>query len=289
MRKPQKRNAKIFKPDLSDKEKACVYLRLAEIKQEDVHQVLFMPFRDHFSEQAKEYARRRPGYPAAMFDYLASLTSSKELAWDCGTGNGQAALALAEKFQRVIATDASGAQIENAFPHERIEYRVEPSENTTIPAGTVDLITVGTAVHWFDFEPFYAEVRRVGKANGIIAVWTYHLPVIASEIDEWLERFYRETLAGYWPERIRYLDQRYRSLPFPFEEVQPPAFEMEATWDLDKLIGFLGSWSAVRKLVEARGEAAFEVQVKELEGIWGEKTHEKIIHWPLHFRIGKIS
>jgi len=248
-----------------------------------------MPFHDHFSEQAKEYARHRPSYPAAMFDYLVSLAPARELAWDCGTGNGQAAIALAEMFQHVIATDASSAQIENAFPHERVEYRVEPSENTTIPAGTVDLITVGTAVHWFDFDPFYTEVRRVGKANGIIAVWTYHLPMIAPEIDTWLEHFYRSTLKGYWPDRIRYLDQRYRSLPFPFEEIQPPGFEMQATWDLGELIGFLASWSAVRKLVEARGKMAFEAQVKELEDVWGEKTQEKKIRWPLHFRIGRIS
>jgi SAM-dependent methyltransferase len=247
-----------------------------------------MPYRDHFSGQAKEYARHRPIYPAAMFAYLASLAPSNELAWDCGTGNGQAALALAESFQRVIATDASAAQIENAFPHERVEYRVEPSEKTNIQAVTVDLITVGTAVHWFDFEAFYAEVRRVGKAKGIIAVWTYHLPVIDPRVDLWLERFYRQVLAGYWPERIRYLGQCYRTLPFPFEEIQPPEFEMGAIWNLDSLVGFLGSWSAVRKMVAARGESAFETQVKELENIWGKKTQPKEIRWPLHFRIGKL-
>jgi SAM-dependent methyltransferase len=248
-----------------------------------------MSFRDHFSAQAKEYAQHRPVYPVEMFDYLASLAPSRELAWDCGTGNGQAALVLAERFQHVIATDASATQIENAFPRAKVEYRVETSENTTIPAGSVDLITVGTAVHWFDFDPFYAEVRRVGKAKGIIAVWTYHLPIIDPQVDVWLERFYREILARFWPERIRYLDQRYQSLPFPFEEIQPPAFEMEANWDLDSLIGFLASWSAVRKLVEARGEAAFETQVEELERAWGEKTQQKKIRWPLHFRIGRIS
>jgi SAM-dependent methyltransferase len=247
-----------------------------------------MPFRDHFSAQAKEYARHRPVYPEKMFDFLASLTPARDLAWDCGTGNGQAALALADRFQRVIATDASAAQIQSAFPHDRIEYRVEPSEYTTIPAGTVDLITVGTAVHWFDFEPFYAEVRRAGKANAILAVWTYHLPVIEAGIDKWLEAFYRVTLADYWPERIRYLDQRYRTLPFPFDEIQPPDFEMGATWDLDKLAGFLASWSAVRKFVELHGEMAFEEQMKELNRAWGKRTVQREIRWPLHFRIGKI-
>jgi ubiquinone/menaquinone biosynthesis C-methylase UbiE len=248
-----------------------------------------MPFRDYFSTQAKEYAQHRPVYPAAMFEYLASLAPSNELAWDCGTGNGQAALALATKFQQIIATDASATQIENAFPHERISYRVEPSEKTTIPLNSVDLITVGTAVHWFDFEPFYAEVRRVGKPGGILAVWTYSFPIIEPEIDGWLGHFYWETLAGFWPERIHYLEERYETLPFPFEELQPPEFEMEATWSVDNLIGFLGSWSAVRKLIQAQGEVAFEGPLKELKRIWGKETKEYAIRWPLYFRIGKIS
>ena len=248
-----------------------------------------MPFRDYFSSQSKEYARHRPSYPDAMFDYLASLAPSKELAWDCGTGNGQAALALTGKFQRVIATDASAAQIENAFPHERIEYRVEPSEKTSIPSNSVDLITVGTAVHWFDFEAFYQEVRRVGKRDGILAVWTYYFPIIEPEIDHWLQHFYWETLAGFWPERVHYLEERYETLPFPFEEIRPPEFEMGATWSVDNLIGFLGSWSAVRKLVEARGESAFYEPIKELERIWGKGTKECVIRWPLYFRIGKIA
>ena len=248
-----------------------------------------MPFRDFFSSQSKEYAKHRPGYPEAMFDYLASLAPSREFAWDCGTGNGQAALALVERFQHVIATDASAVQIENAFPHERIEYRIEPSEKTSIPANSVDLITVGTAVHWFDFDPFYAEVRRVGKPGAILAVWTYRLLSIEPEIDRWLERFYWETLAGFWPERIRYLDQRYETLPFPFEEIRPPAFEMETAWSLENLVGFLASWSAVRKLVDARGEGSFTEPVRELEQLWGNQSQKRKVHWPLHFRIGKVS
>lgn len=245
-----------------------------------------MPFRDYFSSQAKEYAQHRPTYPPALFNYLASLAPSKELAWDCGTGNGQAALALAERFQRVIATDASAAQIANAFSRKKIEYRIEPSEKTTISSNSVDLITVGVAIHWFDFDPFYTEVRRVGKSGAILAAWTYHLAVIEPEIDRWLEHFYRETLNGFWPERIQYLDQRYQTLPFPFEEIQPPKFEMEAIWDLNNLVGFLGSWSAVRKLVESKGEQAFGDQIEELERLWGEISDKRKIRWPLHFRIG---
>ena len=129
----------------------------------------------------------------------------------------------------------------------------------------------------------------MGKKNAILAVWTYHLPIIDPEIDAWLEHFYRVTLAGYWPERIRYLDQRYRTLPFPFDEIQPPAFEMEATWNANQLIGFLASWSAVKKLIEVRGVSAFEKSIGELEHIWEKKTKGYKLRWPLHLRIGKIS
>ena len=248
-----------------------------------------MPFRDYFSSQSKEYAQHRPHYPEAMFDYLASLAPSTILAWDCGTGNGQAALALVERFQRVTATDASAAQIENAFPHKRIEYRVEPSENTTLLSNSVDLITVGTAVHWFEFEAFYKEVRRVSKPAGILAVWTYAFPVIEPEIDRWLEHFYWETLSGFWPERIHYLEERYETLPFPFGEIEPPEFEMQATWELGNMVGFLASWSAVRKLFETQGEPAFDEPVKELERIWKKGTRKREIRWPLYFRIGKVK
>lgn len=248
-----------------------------------------MTFKDYFSSQAKEYAQHRPSYPEAMFAYLAALAPSRELAWDCGTGNGQAALALADRFQKVIATDASAAQIENAFSHEKIEYRVEPSEKTTISANSVDLITVGTAVHWFDFEAFYREVRRVGKRDGILAAWTYSFPIIEPEVDRWLEHFYWETLAGFWPKRIHYLEERYETLPFPFEEIKPPEFEMKATWEVDNVLGFLASWSAVRKLLETQGESAFDEPAKELEHIWRKGAKKREIRWPLHFRIGKLG
>ena len=247
-----------------------------------------MPFRDHFSSQSKEYAKHRPSYPEAMFDYLASLAPGRELAWDCGTGNGQAALSLTDRFQKVIATDASAAQIENAFSHEKIEYRVEPSEKTSILSNSVDLITVGTAVHWFDFEAFYQEVRRVSRQNGILAVWTYYFPIIKPEIDRWLEHFYWGTLSGFWPERIQYLEERYKTLPFPFEEIKPPKFEMTAVWEFDNMAGFLASWSAVRKLVETQGESALDEPIKELERIWKKGTRTREIRWPLHFRIGII-
>lgn len=212
-----------------------------------------MPFRDHFSKQAGDYARYRPRYPQALFDYLAERSPSRELAWDCGTGSGQAAIQLAERFERVIATDASREQIEQAIPHPGVEYRVEPAGKTSLQAGSADLITVGIAVHWFDFEPFYDEVRRVGKPGALLAVWTYHFPEVFPAVDRVVARYYYEVLAGYWPERIHYLEESYRTLPFPFKELIPPEFFIEMNWDLSDLFGFMNSWSATRRYTEKNG------------------------------------
>jgi ubiquinone/menaquinone biosynthesis C-methylase UbiE len=246
-----------------------------------------MAFQDHFSKWAEKYSRHRPMYPAEMFAYLSSLAPERELAWDCGTGNGQAAIGLARWFNRVVATDGSQAQLRQAAQHPRISYLAEQAEKTSIDSGIVDLVTVGTAVHWFDLDSFYREVRRVSKKGAILAVWTYHLPVIESRVDRWLEDFYRVKLAQYWPHRIEYLDKKYRTLPFPFEEIEASPFSAVAEWDVNCLIGFLSSWSASRRYVEANDEGTFEGLMRELEGIWGD-TVSRTITWPLHFRIGRV-
>ena len=173
-------------------------------------------FQDYFSKQASEYARYRPHYPGELFDYLASISPGRQLAWDCGTGNGQAALELVKRFSRVVATDASGDQLAQAVAHERIDYRIERAEDVSLEDHSVDLVTVAVAVHWFDLEQFYQAVRRVAAPNGVLAVWTYHLPLIEPGIDRVLAHYYQDVLAGYWPGQMRYLDQCYQTLPFPF-------------------------------------------------------------------------
>jgi SAM-dependent methyltransferase len=248
-----------------------------------------MAFQDHFSKQAKGYAKHRPRYPKEIYDYLASLVSKHELAWDAGTGNGQVALELANHFQNIIATDASADQIENAFKHKQIDYRIEPAENTSIAAGTVDLVTVGTAVHWFDLDSFYEEVRRVSKPKAVLAVWVYNLPAIKSQVDKILDRFTNKILKPHWPERLHYLFEQYRTLPFPFEEITPPNFTMETEWSLDDLVGFLSSWSAIPIYVKAEGVHPVEIILEELKKGWGNPSHKKLVKWPLFFRIGKVE
>jgi SAM-dependent methyltransferase len=246
-------------------------------------------FEDHFSRQAGDYALYRPSYPAELFDYLASIAPERRVAWDCGTGNGQAALGLARHFSRVIATDASGEQIAHAVPHERIEYRVQRAEDVDLEPETVDLVTVAVAVHWFDLDQFYAVVKRVLVPQGVLAVWTYYYPVIDPAVDHLLDHYYREVLAGYWPARIGYVEQRYQTLPFPFSELDPPATEMQADWNLDQLAGFLSSWSATQRYQAERGDHPLRQIWAELSQAWGGAERVRRIRWPIFLRVGRVS
>lgn len=247
-----------------------------------------MTFEDHFSQFAGRYALFRPGYPKSLFEYLSSQTSGHTLAWDCATGNGQAARDLAAYYDRVVATDASEAQIKQAEPHEGIEYRVEPAEQTSLETASVDLVTVAVAVHWFDFDRFYNEVRRVLKPDGVIAVWTYYRPQIDPSLDALIARLDEEILGPYWPERIRYVHQRYQTLPFPFEPLNPPPFAVQAEWDLDQLLGFFNSWSGVMRFEEARGYHPLRELWDDLLIAWGPADRVRTITWPLEMRVGRV-
>jgi ubiquinone/menaquinone biosynthesis C-methylase UbiE len=200
-------------------------------------------FKDHFSKQAAEYAKFRPRYPRQLFRYLASIASTRGLAWDCATGNGQAAVALAEQFDHVIATDASEKQVANAEPDTRVEYRVAPAEDSGIESNTVDLITVAQALHWFDLDRFYAEVRRVLKSEGVLAAWAYKLATITPAIDAVVNRYYSEVVGAYWPEE-RVLVEQFEDLEFSFAEITAPSFAMVAQWNLEQVLGYLRTWSA---------------------------------------------
>jgi len=251
------------------------------------YNVVSMKFEDHFSTQSGLYAQYRPTYPDTLYAYLASIAPAHSLVWDCGTGNGQAAIGLAKYFEKVYATDASAEQIAHAYANEKVEYHVESAELTGLESASVDLVTVAQAVHWFDFDKFYDEVNRVLKPNGVLTVWTYHLPEISPQIDQLLSRYYSEILAGFWPERIQYLDKRYTTLPFPFEEIVPPSIAMETEWDLNQLAGFLDSWSATQRYREQKGKHPLNEIWGEFANEWKDEKAKRLSRWPLHFRIGR--
>jgi SAM-dependent methyltransferase len=244
-----------------------------------------MTFKDHFSRQAGNYARFRPRYPQELLDYLASIAPSRQLAWDCGTGNGQAAVPLASLFDRVIATDASEKQITNAEPHERVEYRVAPAEDSGIESETLGLIVVTQALHWFDLDRFYAEARRVLKPDGILAASDYNLLHIEPTIDEVVNRYYYEVVGSFWPPE-RQLIEQFADLPFPFHEVDPPKFEMTAQWDLDHLVGYLRTWSSTQRFIAAKGGDPLEQIGDQLRNAWGNPQQMRKVVWPLILRVG---
>lgn len=246
-------------------------------------------FKDHFSSHAALYARHRPGYPAALFRWLAEAAGNRDLAWDCGTGNGQAARALARHFRRVIATDASRQQIAQAVPHAAVDYRVEPAEDASLEDATVDLVFVSQALHWFDLDRFYAEVRRVLRPSGLVSALTYVQVRVNPAVDAVIDRFYDEVVGDYWPPERRHVEQAYATLPFPFPRIDTPAFTLRKQWRLQALLGYVQSWSAVQRYIAAHGSDPVEDLRATLAAAWGDPARAREVRWPLVVLAGRAS
>jgi SAM-dependent methyltransferase len=242
-------------------------------------------FKDHFSKQAADYAKFRPRYPQKLFDYLGSIAPSRRFAWDCATGNGQAAVGLATVFDLVIATDASEKQIANAQLHEKVDYRVAPAENSSIESETIDLIMVAQALHWFDLDRFNAEARRVLRPDGILAASAYNLLHVEPAIDEVMNRYYYDVVGPFWPAERKLVEQ-FADLPFPFREIEPPKFEMTAHGSLEHLLGYLRTWSSTQRFIAAMGANPLEQIIDELRRVWGDPQQVRIVIWPLTLRVG---
>ena len=248
-----------------------------------------MTFKDHFSAHAAEYAKFRPHYPDELFEHLASISPRHELAWDCATGNGQAAVGLARHFEKVIATDASAQQIESAEPDKRISYRVAPAEASGIDSASVDLILVAQALHWFDLDRFFTEAKRVSKESGILAVSTYTHVSVNPEIDEILSKFYRETTGPYWPPERDLVKTNFESIRFPFADLPSHQFEMRQQWNLAQLTGYLRTWSATKKFIAVRVFDPVDSLMQELGNVWRDREHARQVTWPLKLRTFRVQ
>ena len=248
-----------------------------------------MKFKDHFSKRAALYATYRPHYPSALFEYLETLTGGHDLALDCGTGNGQAAVELAKHFTRVVATDPSSAQLKNATSTSNIEYRLAPAEQSGLASQSVDLVTAAQALHWFAPSSFFAEVRRVLKPDGAVAVWGYGDPVLDTpSLHELLHKFNRVKLEPYWFAERRLLLDGYRTIDFPFVEVEPPFFELLASWNFEELVGYLRTWSSTARYVEEKGVDPVSELEPSLAAEWEDPERTRLIRWPLFLRVGRL-
>lgn len=247
-----------------------------------------MTFKDHFSGHAAGYARSRPGYPPELFAWLSARCRQHHLAWDCATGNGQAAVALADYFETVIGTDASSAQIGNAQHCENVEYRIVAAEESGLGDASCDLVTVGQALHWFDQQRFHAEVRRVAKPGALLAAWGYHLSRVAPPIDRVIDVFDQQIVGSYWPAERRHIDARYADLPFPFEPVAFPVFDMQLEWTRAQFLAYIGTWSSVQRYRQEKGHDPLVWLENELAPFW-RVDEVRRVSWPLFGLAGHVA
>ena len=247
-----------------------------------------MKFKDHFSDVAHDYARARPAYPAELFKFLAEVAPAPKRAWDCATGNGQAAIGLSEWFEEVQATDASPDQIAQSIARENITYSVQLAEKTKFADKSFDLVNVATALHWFDLERFYTEVHRLLRPGGIFAAYGQKLFKISPELDALVSAQIFEPLDPFWPPENKLVRDGYRSLAFPFEEIGMPRLEMQLNWNFDDLKVYLGTWSSWRKYVGKFGPEPMQKALVEVAKVWGDPANEWQVKMDLVGRIGRL-
>jgi ubiquinone/menaquinone biosynthesis C-methylase UbiE len=244
--------------------------------------------KDNFSEQAKEYAKFRPDYPEDLFSYLFSQINGWDAAWDCATGNGQIAVVLADRFAQVFATDISSKQLEHASHRPNVIYQTGSAENSGLPSDTFDLITVGQAIHWFDFSAFYVEAERVARKGCLLALIGYDLPETEEAVNIRLRDFYENTLGAYWDPERKYIDDHYHSLPFPYKEIPSPPFFQTLNWDRSEFEGFLSTWSGLLHYRKKTGSDPLPDFIASLESFWNA-DEKKAFRFPILLKIARIK
>lgn len=242
-----------------------------------------------FSPLAAAYARARPRYPEALYAWLAAQSPGHRLAWDCATGSGQAAIGVAEHFQRLVATDVSREQIRHAPPHPRIDYRVARAEASGLADGSVDLVTAAAAAHWFDLPAFGAEAARVLRPGGLLAVWSYHAGIVEPPFQAVFDRLYWRVLKPYFAPGARLVDERYETLPLPGTPVAAPRFEIVCRWTLAQTLDYIGSWSAAASCRRATGTDPVDAVRGELEALFGGAREERTLRLPIFLRAQRLG
>lgn len=248
-----------------------------------------MAFLDLFSETVAAYRAARPTYPDALYARFAAITPATDLAWDCATGTGQAALGLVRWFSRVEATDASSIQIQNAVPHERVRYSSALAESSGFPDAVFDLVSVAQALHWLDRPRFFAEARRVLKPGGVLAVYGYCWFYISPKIDSLLDECLVQPVAGHWASQNQLLWDGYRTIEFPLNELSAPKLAIHVDWNLEQLFAYYLTWSATRAHLKSAGESFLRHARSRLQHVWGDPAQSRPVVMPLTVRLGTFD
>lgn len=242
--------------------------------------------KDNFSHSADYYSKYRPLYPPSLFEFIYDKSNFFEKAWDAGTGNGQVASVLCEKFENVYATDISPQQLEFAKNNSGIIYKREAAEDCSAPDQCFDLIVAAQAVHWFDRSRFYNQANRCLKPGGCLAVWVYENIEVNPEIDAVIQHLYKNVLGSYWDPERKIIEQRLLSITFPFEEMSCPEFYIMEHWDSDQIIGYLNSWSAVKHYQDTNNCSPLIEVVQSINDIWPQ-NQKLYVKFPIYKRMGR--
>jgi ubiquinone/menaquinone biosynthesis C-methylase UbiE len=246
-------------------------------------------FSDHFSDRSPQYAEFRPHYPQALFDWISEQSPSHRLAWDCATGSGQAASGLVAHFDRVIATDASAAQLRYAAPHARIQYRVALAEESGLADASVDAATVAQALHWLRLDRYFGEVERVLVPGGLFVAWGYGASRVSPEIDVVVADLYSAVVGRFWPPERALVDSHYRDVVLPFAEIHAPRFQIESLLTREQYLGYVSTWSAVRRYIAAIGKDPVAPIRATVAPLWGSPDEPRVVRWPLFVRAGRAG
>jgi SAM-dependent methyltransferase len=247
-----------------------------------------MSYPDFFSGQAPDYARYRPRYPAALFDFLAEAAPGRRRAWDCATGSGQAAVDLAARFESVVATDISERQLAHATPDPRVTYARMAAEHAAFGDGSFDLVTVATAEHWLRLDEFFAEARRVLVPGGVLAAWGYFETQVTPAVDAVVWDYIDRVLGADWPPQVGHARSHYRTVAFPFPELEPPELVIETRWTLADFMGYLRTWSPYQRYVERTQVDPVDRIAGALARAWGSPDTVRDVRWPLFLRVGRV-
>lgn len=248
-----------------------------------------MKHHQFFNDKSALYESARPVYPPQLYQYLSEVCQSTDQAWDCACGNGQAAESLATLFDKVVATDVSEQQIKNAKVIDGVEFLVSPSEKTAFPDDTFDLVCVAQALHWFDFDAYWPEVKRVLKPDGVFAAWGYTWPSISVEIDAMVQAHILDVIEPYWAPQNKLLWDHYRAIDFPFKRLDAPEFTMAMDWDLNAFFNFIHTFSATRRCMEKEGVSFFEEAFEAIEKVWGDIDQRKKVNLDFTFYAGAMN